>query len=83
MPGRGAAIEAEIWDFPVAAIGAFLAGIAPPLGLGTIRLQDDGAGDDGATVTGFLCEAHAVEGARDITEFGGWRAWRSSRDEPR
>ncbi|WP_425283391.1 allophanate hydrolase-related protein, partial [Methyloceanibacter marginalis] len=22
-----------------------------------------------------LCEAHAVEGAEDITAFGGWRAW--------
>jgi allophanate hydrolase len=70
-PGRGGAIEAEIWDFPVAAVGAFLATISPPLGLGTIALED------GDTVTGFLCEAYAVEGARDISEFGGWRAWRS------
>jgi allophanate hydrolase len=29
-------------------------------------------------VSGFLCESHAVEGARDITAFGGWRAWRAS-----
>jgi allophanate hydrolase len=72
-PGRGVAIEAEIWDFPIAAVGAFLATIAPPLGLGTVTLGD------GGTVTGFLCEAHAVAGARDISEFGGWRAWRSSR----
>ncbi|HEY8873648.1 MAG TPA: hypothetical protein VIM52_11500 [Stellaceae bacterium] len=26
----------------------------------------------------LLCEAHAVEGARDISEFGDWRAWRMS-----
>jgi allophanate hydrolase len=62
---------------PVAAIGAFLAGVAPPLGLGTIALED------GGTVTGFLCEGYAVEGARDISEFGGWRAWRSSRPQRR
>ena len=37
--------------------------------LGKIKLEDD------SEVTGFLCEAHAVEGARDISEFGGWRGW--------
>jgi len=26
-------------------------------------------------VHGFVCEAHALAGARDITEFGGWRAF--------
>jgi len=72
-PGAGTAIEAEIWDVPVAAIGALLAGVAPPLGLGTIALED------GGTVTGFLCEAYAVLGVREISEFGGWRAWRASR----
>jgi allophanate hydrolase len=70
----GGAIALEIWDVPTSAIGAFLGGIAAPLGLGRIAL------DNGAEVTGFLCEAHAVEGARDITEFGGWRAWRASQD---
>ena len=76
-PGAGTAIEAEIWDVPVAAIGAFLASVTPPLGLGTIALED------GSAVSGFLCEAYAVEGAREISEFGGWRAWRSSRQEGR
>jgi allophanate hydrolase len=72
-PGNGAAIEVEIWDVPSARLGAFLAGIAPPLSLGPLALED------GSTVTGFLCEAHAVEEARDITAFGGWRAWRASK----
>jgi allophanate hydrolase len=67
-PGAGVAIEVEVWDVPSAVAGAFLATIAPPLGLGTVVLED------GGSVTGFLCEAHAVEGARDISEFGGWRA---------
>jgi len=26
-------------------------------------------------VKGFPCEAHAIEGARDITAFGSWEAW--------
>ena len=67
-PGNGAAIEVEIWDIPSEAVGRFLAGIAPPLGLGTVVLED------GNAVTGFLCEAHATDDARDITQFGGWRA---------
>jgi allophanate hydrolase len=73
--GSGAAIEVEVWDVPSQAVGAFLAGIAPPLGLGTVELED------GTAVKGFLCEAHAVadgSGARDITAFGGWRAWRAA-----
>jgi allophanate hydrolase len=72
-PAEGHAIEAEIWDVPTAAVGALLAGVAPPLGLGTIALEDGGG------VAGFLCEAYAVAGAREISEYGGWRAWRASR----
>ncbi len=64
----GAAIEGEVWDIPAAAVGALLATIAPPLGLGSVTLED------GSVVKGFLCEAHIVETARDITRFGGWRA---------
>jgi len=29
-------------------------------------------------VKGLLCEAAAIAGARDITEYGGWRAYRAS-----
>ena len=35
----GVAIEVEVWDLPSAAIGALLATIAPPLGLGTVALR--------------------------------------------
>ena len=63
----GAAIEMEIWEVPLAAFGAFLARIAPPLCIGTVTTED------GETVKGFLCEAHAVADARDITALGGWR----------
>jgi allophanate hydrolase len=68
-PGAGAAIEVEVWDMPSAAVGAFVAGIASPLGIGSVRLED------GGEVAGFLCEAHAVDTAHDITDYGGWRAW--------
>ncbi len=68
----GAAIAVEVWEMPSAAVGSFLALIPPPLGLGSIELQD------GQWVHGFLCEDHALVGARDITEFGGWRAYLAS-----
>lgn len=68
--GHGAGrIEVEIWEMSYEAFGSFVALIPYPLGIGTITL------DDGDTVQGFLCEAHAVADARDITEFGGWRNW--------
>lgn len=72
--GSGAGnIEVEIWEMDEASFGSFVALIPPPLGIGTIKLAD------GSLVKGFLCEAHAVAGALDITQFGGWRAWREAR----
>jgi allophanate hydrolase len=63
----GAAIEIELWQLPAATVGGFLAGIPAPLSLGRLVLED------GAEVTGFLCEAYATSGAPDITASGGWR----------
>jgi allophanate hydrolase len=66
--GRGG-IEVEVWEMDAAAFGSFVGLIPAPLGIGTVKLAD------GSAVKGFLCEAHAVAGAEDITAFGGWRAW--------
>ena len=68
----GAAIAVEVWSLPTTAVGAFLSGIGPPLGLGRIELSD------GAWVGGFIAEPVAVVGATEITRFGGWRAYRES-----
>lgn len=68
----GRAIEVEVWELPQEELGSFLTGIAAPLGLGKLQLQD------GRWETGFICESHGVEGASDITEFGGWRAYLAS-----
>ena len=72
-PGQGTAIEVEVWELDAAGFGAFVAGVPPPLTIGTVRLED------GRTVKGFLCEAIAVEDAQDITSLGGWRAYLASR----
>ena len=68
----GAAIELEVWELAAAAFGAFVDAIPVPLAIGRILL------DDGTDVAGFLCEPIAVDGARDITSFGGWRAYLAS-----
>lgn len=65
----GAKIEMEIWAVPSTNFGSFVADIPSPLGIGKVRL------DDGSFVSGFVCEAIGIEGAEDITAYGGWRAW--------
>ena len=69
----GAAIDCEVWEMPAVHFGSFVAGIPAPLGIGTLELAD------GSTVNGFICEGIAVADARDITEYGGWRAWLAAR----
>jgi allophanate hydrolase len=69
----GPGIAVEVWALPAAAFGAFVARIPAPLGIGKLTLAD------GTQVSGFLCEGHAVAGAEEITDFGGWRAYRSAR----
>jgi allophanate hydrolase len=65
--GHGACIELEVWEMPEPRVGSFLAQIPPPLGIGTLELED------GDRVKGFLCESHAIAGRPDISAFGGWR----------
>jgi allophanate hydrolase len=73
-PGfAGPGIAVEVWALPAAAFGAFVARIPAPLGIGKLVLAD------GSTVSGFLCEGHAVVGAEEITGFGGWRAYLAAR----
>jgi allophanate hydrolase len=68
----GAAILGEVWDVPAGALGGFLAALPTPMALGQVELAD------GTSVVGFQCEAIAVAEARDITDFGGWRAYLAS-----
>lgn len=73
-PGfAGPGLEVEVWALPPEAFGRFVAKIPAPLGIGKITL------DDGTAVSGFLCEAHALAGAEEITRFGGWRAFLASK----
>jgi len=72
VPHHGSTVELEVWEMPVEHYGSFVASIPAPLGIGMLTLHD------GSQVQGFLCESAAVEGAQDITEYGGWRVYCSA-----
>lgn len=70
LPGfAGEGLEVEVWKLAPAAFGRFVQNIPAPLGIGKITL------DDTTQVSGFLCEAHAIADAEEVTAFGGWRAY--------
>ncbi|NUR12834.1 MAG: allophanate hydrolase, partial [Bradyrhizobium sp.] len=66
---KGAAIELEIWSLSSSAFGRFVNASPAPMAIGTIRLAD------GRSVKGFLVEPAVLGDARDITAYGGWRAY--------
>jgi len=72
-PGfSGSGIAVEVWALTPENFGRFVAALPAPMGIGRVTLAD------GSVHPGFLCEAYALEGATDITGFGGWRAYRAS-----
>ncbi|HEY5793361.1 MAG TPA: allophanate hydrolase, partial [Chthoniobacterales bacterium] len=65
----GTAIELEIWELSPESFGRFVNAVPPPLAIGNVQLES------GKWVKGFVCEPLALQEARDISEFGGWRAF--------
>jgi allophanate hydrolase len=69
-PGEdGGAIEVEVWRLPEAGLGRLVAAVGAPLAIGPVELAD------GTSVPGFLCDPRVAESAREITGWGGWRAF--------
>jgi allophanate hydrolase len=68
----GHAIAVEVWEIPVRSFGEIVAEVPPPLAIGSLELAD------GQWVKGFLCEAHVLAGAEDISPYGGWHAYLTS-----
>jgi allophanate hydrolase len=66
---HGQAIDLEIWALPKNTLGDLIAQIPSPLSIGSIMLSDQ------QQVKGFLCEPYGLKDSRDITHFGGWRAF--------
>jgi allophanate hydrolase len=71
----GVSIEVEVWAMPKQHLGSFLALIPSPLGLGKVELIN------GTQVVGFVCEPYGIEGAKSISQTGGWRNWMAVRTD--
>jgi allophanate hydrolase len=67
----GTTLPVEVWELPPAGFAAVVANLPAPMVIGSVGLAD------GTQVPGFLCEPLAVEGAEDITAYGGWLAYLS------
>ena len=69
----GTAIAVEVWEVPPAGLATILLGEPGGLCVGKVRLAD------GEETLGVLGEPILCEGQREITEFGGWRAYLAAR----
>ena len=65
----GAAIAVEIWAVPASKMASLLLLEPPGLCIGKVRLAD------GEEVLGVIGEPVLCEGKREITPWGGWRAY--------
>ena len=68
-PGEGTRVALEVWDVPLAGLAQVLLSEPPGLAIGKVLLAD------GSVVLGVLGEPFLCEGQREITTFGGWRAY--------
>ncbi|HTR54794.1 MAG TPA: hypothetical protein VMJ10_29095 [Kofleriaceae bacterium] len=72
-PGQGGRIALELWDVPLAGLAQVLLSEPPGLAIGKVLLRDK------TVVLGVLGEPFLCEGRREITAYGGWRAYVSAR----
>ena len=69
----GAAVAVEVWAVPPDGLAKILLREPPGLCIGKVTLAD------GEEVLGVLGEPLLVEGQREITSYGGWRAYTRAR----
>jgi hypothetical protein len=72
-PGEGARVAVELWEMPAEGLASILLSEPPGLSIGKVVLRD------GSIVLGVLGEPFLCEGQREITAYGGWRAYIASR----
>ena len=65
----GVAVALEVWEVGAEGLVSILTAEPAGLSVGRVLL------DDGSDVLGVLAEPILTEGQREITEFGGWRAY--------
>jgi len=72
---HGSAIEVEVYALSAAAFGLFTSQIPHPLGIGKLELSD------GEWLSGFIAEPLVSRQGKEITEFGGWKAYLKAKKE--
>lgn len=77
-PGTGPStqVDVEVWEVPAAGLASVLLQEPEGLTVGKVKLAD------GRTVLGVVGEPVCVEGMREITAWGGWRAYLKSLEDP-
>jgi gamma-glutamylcyclotransferase (GGCT)/AIG2-like uncharacterized protein YtfP len=68
----GIAVPVEVWSVPAAGLATILQQEPAGLSIGKVRLTD------GREVLGVLGEPILCESGKEITAFGGWRAYTAS-----
>ena len=68
----GVAVEVEVWSVPASGVASILLKEPAGLSIGKVKLND------GSEVLGVLGEPVLCEGQKEITSFGGWRAYVAS-----
>jgi hypothetical protein len=69
----GVAVAVEVWAVPAAGLAGILLQEPAGLSIGKVKLAD------GTEVLGVLGEPVLCEGQKEITGFGGWRAYLAAR----
>jgi gamma-glutamylcyclotransferase (GGCT)/AIG2-like uncharacterized protein YtfP len=69
----GVSVAVEVWAVPPAGLASILQKEPPGLSIGKVRLAASGE------VLGVLAEPILCEGQREISGYGGWRAYCAAR----
>ena len=72
-PGEGTSVALELWAVPPHGLASILLREPPGLAIGKVVLRN------GEVVLGVLAEPFLCEGQREITSYGGWRAYIAAR----
>jgi hypothetical protein len=65
----GVSVALEVWSVPLSGLGVILSEEPPGLAIGKVILHD------AEEVLGVIGEPLTIEGKKEITQYGGWRAY--------
>jgi len=71
----GIAVAVEVWTVPVEGLASILIKEPAGLSIGKVELAS------GEEMLGVLAEPILCEGQREISQFGGWRAYRADAEK--